>query len=55
MEPVNGYRRVEAIARKKVAAMAYRANSLPGDYVQEQASSENDCPEYVEQNSLLFA
>ena len=44
---VNGYRKAEAIARKKVAAMASRAKSLPGDYVQEQASLENDCPEAV--------
>ena len=29
--------------------MAFRGNSLPGDHVQEQTSSENDCPESVEQ------
>ena len=54
LDSVNGYRKVKAIARKKVAAMASCANNLPGDYVQEQASSENDCPELVEQHSLLF-
>ena len=54
LESVDGYRKVEAIVRKKVAAMASRANSLPGDYVQEQASLENDCLESVKQHSLLL-
>ena len=33
--------------------MASSANSLPGDYVQEQASLQNDCPESVEQQLEL--
>ena len=55
LDSVKGYRKVEAIARKRVAAMGSRANSLSGDYVQEKASSENNCPESVEEHSLLFA
>ena len=43
LDSVNGYRKVEAITGKKFANIASRANSLPGDYVQEQASLENDC------------